>query len=942
MNEFVHLHGHSEISDDGLGPVDKYVEYAKKIGFSSIAVTDHGSLGNSISFWSSCQNHGIKPILGNEIYLGWKSTRYHLTLNSLNQEGFHNLIALNNEAHQNWVSGYPVTTVAMLEKYAKGIAFFSGCPASPMHSGTFAEASEFIGTMYEIFGKDNSYIEFMYNDTITRSLEMQKRFGMKALVTNDVHYTKPEYKHAQQIMYECRKGHSYENDGLHMRTAQEMYDTGIRYLDGGLVKSLMQETVAFADRVEPWSMISKPKLPDCSALIGPMMDAIWLGFEKDIAKVGESHRANRYERLNFELMTLEDTGFIDYFAILNDIITFAKKSGIVVGPGRGSAAGCYALYLLGITNVDPIFYNLYFDRFINKNRKEFPDVDIDIESDRRGEVIEYAKKRWGAFPIATYSTYNHKILIHDLSRKLKLDKEISDKAADAGPESELFEEFLSLHPELPTLYEAMEGQIRHTGKHAGGVIITNQPAPIERNGDEYACAWVEGLTAKQLTMSGIVKYDILGLQSLSQLAMMRKLTGVDFEKLIPENDLAPLKLFRDGDVLGIFQWTGSDGIRDLTIKIAPETFDDLAVIGALYRPGALDAGTAQLYPDFKLEPRKFHPVIDEILKDTYGVIVYQEQVMAIFAKVVGGTLADADVARRVIFKARPEDPIWIKSVEDLKQKFVDGGLVQGFTHITLDKIWGEIQTHSRYSFNRAHTAAYAYISYWMAWYKFYHPSVFYATMFSYDSANSQGYILEMIRKGITIEMPSINQPNIHAMPLSDTSIVLPLNIVKGVSENTISKIIDEFNLGGPFKSLEDFSDRIPKRMCNSRVRTNLRFVDAFRDLKGNEEKFFGVAEAEKLTPEVQNDILGFVLPSKNVLEFIDEAEGDDSIVCGFVSTWHDKTNKSGKRYRVYRMTPSGMFWTDNEDRIDKIKKGDLLKIKKTNFGKALTVTRKNI
>lgn len=940
--KYNHLHCHTEMSPDGLGSVENFVKYARELEFDAIAMTDHGTLGNAVSFWAACEYQGIKPIFGNEIYLEWTGKRHHLTLNSLSKVGFNNLIKINNLSHENWVSGYPLTTIDMLSANSKDIAFFSGCPASPMYEGSFSDGSNFIGVMYDIFGQENSYIEFMFmRETVERAFEMQKRFGLKSLVTNDVHFTKKSFSKAHKIMSECRSGFSYESSNLFMKSPIEMYDSGLSYFGDEFVNALMTETVNFAERVEKWSMKASPKLPNVSHLVPKMIEDILVGFEEDIKRVGEDCRSERKNRLEYELKILDSTGFFEYFAILYDIISFAKMNEIVIGPGRGSAAGCYALYLLGITGIDPIKYDLYFDRFLNVSRKEYPDVDIDIESDRRGEVIAYSKAKWGALPIATYSTYNHKVLVHDLARHFKLDRSVADNAADAGPESKLFEDFTALHPELKTTYDAMSGQIRHIGKHAGGIIITDQPVPIERNGQELVGAWVEGITAKQLTTVGIVKYDMLGLQSLSQLAMMRKLSGIDFEKLEPEDDLKPLELFRKGDVFGIFQWTGSDGIRELTVNIQPTTFTDLAVINALYRPGALDAGTAQKYPDYKLHPRKFHSRIDKILEETYGIIVFQEQVMAIFAEIVGGTMVDADMARRVIFKTKVGDPVWEKSLVDLTKKFFDSGKSEGFSAIMLDQIWSEIQTHSRYSFNRAHAAAYAKVAYWMAWFKYYKPDIFYSAMLSYDRENAQGYVLEMVRRGVNIAFPKISRPTLKVEPDKTGGVILPISVIKGVSEATSSKIIDEFERGGPFLSLEDFEKRVPKRNCNTRVRTNLRFVGAFDGLAGDKKKFFGTDDDVNFDITTQLEVLGFIIPSKNVVEYIDET-ASDNVVCGFVSSWHDKVNKSGKRYRVYRLSPSGMFWSNSEERIEKIKKGDLLKVRKNGYGKEMETKRVKI
>ena len=937
MCNFTHLHTHSESSPDGLTPVDNLVARAAELGYDSLAMTDHGTLANAISFWSLCIEKKIKPIIGLEGYLLWNGARHHITLNSMSQTGLLNLIDLSNAAHRNYTSGYPLMTVDMMQEYNEGIALFTGCPASPIHAGTFADGANFVGTMSDIFAH-RVWVEMMFvldDDFTSRPHEYAKRFNLPCVVTNDVHFPLKSQARSHVIMTECRKGYSYNSQRLWLKSCQEMLDEGSKIFDRDLVTRWMETAYDFSQSVEQAQLMSKPTLPGAEEL----EDNFWMkvrdNFKTYLAE-NPGRRSEAEERYHKEIAVLVKLGFVDYFVILEDIISWARSKGIMIGPGRGSAAGSFISYLSRITDIDPLKHGLYFERFLNASRKEYPDIDVDIESVRRQEVIDYAKSRWGATPIATYAHYSHKSLVNDLGRVLKIDQDLTRKASEADVESEAFENFAAAHVDVGPAYAAMDGQIRHAGKHAGGVVITDQKIPIEMIGDTLVAAWTEGYD-KQLSKAGVVKYDLLGLTALSQLKQMREKIG--FTDDIPEEAPEAMAIFCNGETLGIFQWTGSDGIRNLTMKIAPKRFTDLVVINSLYRPGALDAGTAELYPSLEGNPRLIHPLIDEILLETRGVIVFQEQVMAIIAKVTGITFEESDMARRLIFKPRPESPDWVKQAQKMKDDFYAGGLKQGVPNVVLNQLWDEILTHTRYSFVKAHATAYAQIAYEMAWFKANHPEVFYAAMLEHDAENVQSYLLEAAYRGIEIVRPHINRP-LSTYESEPGKLYLPLSVVKFLSPDSANAIVQELNKKGAYSSIEDFRGRIPKRTCNSRACKYLWAAGAFDELSGDVTSIFK-NEDKETKQELELEAFGYNVPTTAMARYIFSRSTDENPV-GFVYSWKDKKNKRGKRYRVYHLRPFGSFWTDDEEKMEKIHKGDILSADKNNWGKAITIKRVNI
>jgi DNA polymerase-3 subunit alpha len=933
---WTHLHAHTELSPDGLGTTDALVNHAARLGFSSLAMTDHGSMGNAITFMQTCHKYGIKPILGLEAYLSWNNQRHHITLNSISRTGFENLILLSNAAHKNWTSGYPIMTVEMLSAMpTDDIVMLSGCPASPIFAGSDVDATNFVATMFELLGK-RFYMEIMCvldGDYVSRPANLAQKLGIPAILTNDVHYTHREYYNVHKILTECRKGYTYDSSNLWMKTPDEMLATARRFFTEEQALGWMRNAYDLAESAERWQMQSEPELTAPTELLDEFVRGLRIKLESDLAGRTEQEKKKRRERFDLEFNAFSSSGFLNYFVALNDIVAFAQRANIVVS-ARGSAVASFLLFLLGISNVDPLEHGLYFERFFNPSRQELPDVDLDIESDRRNEVLEYAQQRWGGIPIATYSRFSHKSLINDITRVLQINKTAGNRAGEMGTESEEYKHWAALHPDAPSAYNIMSGQIRHAGKHAGGVVITKRIVPIENVSGQLVAAWTEG-HERQLSALGIVKYDVLGVAALSQLRMLRELTGTEAPKVPPDNDPV-FEIFQKGDVLGIFQWTGSEGIRDLTMKIAPTSFVDLTTINALYRPGALDAGLATSYPALAGRPRLIEPRIDRILAETRGVIVFQEQVMAIFAAVTGISFAEADLIRRLVVKARPEDPKWVLQVQEAEKNFQERGQQNGYAPATLELLWREIMTHTRYSFNRAHAAAYSAIACEMAWYKLYHPLFFYTTAMQYDTGNMQAYLYEAMQKGIGVLLPHVNSPSAKCLAVEEKNAIrLPLSIVKFLGAENAQKIVDEHGKRGPFASLADFRKRVGLRTCTSRACAHLQALGAFDGVEeGHTPRFFEEIEeqeelAGKTTAEKQIEAMGFVLPSKAMIEHI--ANAGENEVAGFIYDWKDKVGKTGKHYRVYYCQPRGSFWVKDRPNI---KKGDFVRVKKNAWGEA--------
>lgn len=913
IEDFAHLHAHTEFSVlDGLGSLTRQMTIAKSRGFRSLAMTDHGTLAGAIGFTIEAQRQGIKPLLGLEGYYEVDGQIGHITLLADGNRGFSNLVKLNNIAHRSDFR-QPAFNTDQLIKHADGLLCLTGCPASPLQSMTMGDALSLGARLKGAFGK-RLFAEVMFVsdfDTWTRPLALADRLGINPVVTNDVHFGLNEDAVVHPILTNMKGGFEYNSQELWLKNSSEIHDRALRLgVPDRLVTKGLQVAAFISNKLGVVELAKVPSLPH----VDNPKEIIT---KKIAAALKDGGYTKAYkERATYELKVINEMGYLSYFVILLDIIDAAEKLDVKVGPGRGSGAGSLVLYLLGVTDIDPIKYGLSFERFLNPERRGMPDVDIDFDSEGRDKILGYAAEKYGGVPIATYAKYTHKVLTHDLSRQMRVDKDLDNEAADGGENSRQFKKICSTVDNFKLAYDAIRNQVRHKGKHAGGVIITDVEVPVERLADKtLAAAWSEG-ARNELSYAGIVKFDLLGISVLSALRRLEAKIG----KVPPEPTAGHevFQLFRKGDLDGIFQFSGSPGIRDVTVKLRPDSFEELVAINALYRPGALDAGSVDMFPEWKKVPRKVPAYIEPILRETYGAVVYQEQVMAIFQATVGGTYGQADLARRLIVKSKPDDPTWVKKFDKLREDFVAGAMEHKLTEEQALDLWHELATHARYSFNKSHSVAYSMIAWQTAWWKFYYPSHFFAAMMNVDPKDSQKMVMAAAQHGIEIVPPDINQSS-NEWEADDEKIYMPLSSVKFMGSNGVDEILARRAElpGAKFSSLDEFMKVVAKRKVTARAREGLFNLGAFSKIaKFDDEEWAKLGIKRDFNPKVTRyeaevNFLGFVIPTKKLLSTF-EKYAAKGLTCGIIDKIKKKKSAYGP-YSVYYLTPSGVFWSREAD-----------------------------
>ena len=948
--QFVPLHLHTHMSKDGLGTIEAMMDYASQLGYHALACTDHGTMAAAIQFWTAAKSRGIKPIFGNEIYLEWAGKRGHLTVLSSGEVGFNNLLGMNNAAHRNTQRGFPVTTMEMLEQYSDGLIVLSGCSASPLYQGTDADAMKFAGTLYDIFGKDRFYAEVMgvvKEDNFSRPSMVAAKLGIKRVLTNDTHFVKKEWAQAHKILTGCRSGYDYSSENLALLSPAEMENNTFlkTYADTQLIRQFMQTSVEIADSIEEYDLASPPVLPQTAG-------------EYDLRAIAETNLRGltwagkeEYDRLDREMSVVENLKLFDYFAILYDIVQFCKREGIKIGPGRGSGGGAFFLWLLGVIDVNPIQHGLLFERFLSESRGDMADFDLDVEGERRDEVIAYANERWGAYPIANFATYGHASLIRDLGRYFRVPMEVVERACETEDAEGLDEFFAYCRPGMGNAdwqtgekdariaYDAMLGQVRHRGKHAGGVVIATRPVPIE--GENQVVAWVEGIVGRDLSKAGLVKYDILGVTALSIIAELERLTGVRPNEPWDSDADNVFNLFCNGDTAGVFQFSGSAGIVELTKKVQPRTLADLSAINGIYRPGPLDSGMGQTYPNAKHSGnvRKLEPSIDKVLEETYGIIIYQEQVMALTALVTGGNLEDADAIRKVISKGKVNDPKWQAKMREVEAHFKVEGYKR-FTQQIVDTLWSEIVTFGRYGFNKSHSVAYSLLAYRMAWYKTYYPGAFFTALLNNDADKTETWVYDAALHDVAVVPPHINYSGVKwAWNSNDDTIYAPLSMVNNLGEKRAAVIVAYREANGIFKNVEEVN-KLPKKDFNKLAKKLLFMAGGFRGVPGDITKVIDDYVNLPITTDIesQRESMGFVLPTKEIVKFLRD-EREKGKTAGFVEET-EMRNKGHGDYLVVRLTPQGSFWTRDKTLFGKIEKGMLITAEVTGGGNAKKVQRK--
>ena len=888
---FTHLHVHSEYSLlDGACRVPELVARAKKLGQDSLALTDHGVMYGAVAFYKACRAAGVKPILGVEAYIAAGSRldkagplaneRHHLVLLCENNEGYANLMKLVSLSFTEGFYRKPRMDREILRKYSKGLIALSGCLAgeipSALMDGNYEKAKACALEYLDIFGEGNFFIEVqdhsMPEEAQIRAqlIRLSRETGIPMVCTNDTHYLRQEDARTQKILLCIQTNHTLkEETGMDLRT-EEFYlksEDQMRDLFGDIPEAL-ENTQRIAERCNVELEFGVTRLPHFEipkdnpyGLTEADPHAAYLramAEEGLIRRYGENVPAEYRERLDYELSVVDRMGYTDYYLIVHDFVAYAKRQGIPVGPGRGSGAGSIAAYCVGITDVDPMKYDLLFERFLNPERVSMPDFDIDFCYERRGEVIDYVIRKYGADHVAqivTFGTLAAKQAVRDVGRVLEIpfSKVDSVNRLIPWPLSHDLERAVKITKELNDLYEndpevkvlidnalKIQGMPRHTSTHAAGVVITADPV------DAYVPLSVkDGTTVTQYTMTeleelGLLKMDFLGLRTLTVIQDCEDLVRrkePDFSvKHIPEDDPATFAMLGKGETEGVFQFESS-GLKSVMIRFQPEKLEDLIAITSLYRPGPMDS--IPTYIRNRHNPSLVTyvtPELKDILDVTYGCMVYQEQVMQVCRKLAGYTYGHADIVRRAMSKKKH------KVMEEERVNFVSGCRENGIAEDAANKIFDEMISFASYAFNKSHAAAYATLAYQTAYLKCHYPAEFLACQITsvLDWTDKVvEYIAECRRLGIEVVPPHVNTSEAR-FAISDGKVLFGLLAVKGLGRNFIADIVSERERSGPYTSFYSFLKRIHGRNFNRKAVESLIKCGALDGLDLNRRQMITV------------------------------------------------------------------------------------------------------
>ena len=885
-SDFVHLHLHTQYSLlDGAIRLDPLFDKAKELKMPAIAMTDHGNMFGAVEFYQKAYKHGIKPIIGCELYVAPKSrlhktgargasdSAYHLVLLAKNNKGYENLCRLSTAGHLEGFYYRPRIDMEMLEECNEGLIALSACLHGQVPHlvgiGRQEEAVKLAAEYARIFDKDRYFLELQENIIPLQKkvnegmIEISKELGLPVVATNDCHYLNREDAKAHEILLCIQTGKTmndadrmrFTGDGFYLKSAEEMKH------DFAYMPEAITNTLAIAERCNVEMTFNEYHFPRFEAPGGDLKqhlcDESEKGLDEKLARLkakDPSFSAEQEElyraRLKEELHIINSMGFPGYFLIVSDFIRYAKNKGIPVGPGRGSAAGSLVAYALKITDIDPIPYDLLFERFLNPERISMPDIDVDFCINGRDEAIRYVSEKYGAENVAqiiTFGTMQAKAVIRDVGRAMAVPYGEVDKLAKLVPntlniklheaikqEPKLQEAMDSsgLYRELMETAKVLEGLTRHASTHAAGVVVSNKPLV------EYLPLYKDqkgGNITTQFTMGdvekiGLVKFDFLGLKTLTVIEgavrLIKAGKAPDFnEDDIPLDDQKTYDLLCAGTTTGVFQLESS-GMKELLVKMKPSTFEDIIAIVALYRPGPLGSG---MVDDFIKRKHGKTPIrydlkeLEPILKDTYGVIVYQEQVMKIASVLSGFTLGDADILRRAMGKKKADE------MAKQKEKFLEGAKKNKFDIKKADKIFDLMAKFAEYGFNKSHSAAYALVSYRTAYLKAHYPVEFMAALLTEDMENTDK-VLKSINEcrdmGIEVLPPDINE-SMKVFAVKGDAIRFGLGGVKNVGSAAIDLILEAREESGNFDSIFEFCENVDLRKVNKRVIESLIKCGAF-------------------------------------------------------------------------------------------------------------------
>lgn len=889
MKKFTHLHLHSHYSLlDGLSKIDDILTKVKDLGMDSVALTDHGVMYGAIEFYQKAKAKGIKPIIGCEFYEAVASMddktpqtggrRYHLILLAKNQEGYNNLVKLVTEAHLRGFYYKPRIDFELLKNHSQGLICMSGClqgriPAMLL-AGKIQEAEEMAKQYQELFGKENYYLEIQPHPNLPDQekanqliIDLSKKTGIPLVATNDCHYIDKDDAEAQDILMLINTGAdiadkerlSMIGEDFSIKSSEEMSESFKQ------VPEAIENTQKIVEKCNLELKLGETKLPyfetpENKNHFHYLRELCYLGIKKkynldsselndlvlqaknskdiDSQKIKDEKLKSIIERMEYELGVIEKAGFVDYFLIVQDYVNWAKTNRIVVGPGRGSAGGSIVAYLLNITNVDPLKYNLYFQRFLNPDRISPPDIDLDFTDKRRDEVIEYVAQKYGRNKVAqiiTFGTMAAKAAVRDVGRALGYEYSFCDRVAKIIPLGFNLKETLETVDEFSDLYNSderaqrlidlalkIEGCARHASTHACGVVISANPldelVPIQHPSQD-ANAIVTQYEMHGIESLGLLKMDFLGLKNLTTIEETLKriyvIRGINLDiDTIPLDDEKTFNLLQKGDCKGIFQLE-SDGMRRYLKQLKPTELEDIIAMVALYRPGPMQHIPNYIAGKNKTkEVRYLHPKLKPILEASYGIPLYQEQIMRIAQEIAGFTLSEADILRKAIGKKIE------KLLLEQKDKFIDGVKSNGISEKIGQEIWQWIEPFAMYSFNKSHAACYAVIAYQTAYLKANFPVEYMAALLTSEGSDVER-IAELIEecKKMEIEVlaPDINESfsNFSVVP-NKRQIRFGLSAIKNVGYNIVELIIDERKKNGSFKDIHDFVGRVDGKVLNKK------------------------------------------------------------------------------------------------------------------------------
>ena len=892
---FVHLHVHTEYSLlDGACRIRDLPGVVKAMGQTACAITDHGVMYGAIDFYRACKAEGIHPIIGCEVYVAPKGrSRFdkihefdaenrHLVLLCENEEGYRNLSYMVSMA---WTEGFyvkPRVDLELLRSHSKGLIALSACLAGEiprmLRNGEYENARDYALELSEIFGPDRFYLELQDHgirdqQTVNRGiLRIHQETGLPMVCTNDAHYLRQEDAEAHDVLLCIQTGKTlddenrmrYEPRNFYLRSEQEMQALFQDY------EGALENTEKIAQMCNLEFTFGTYHLPEFQ--LPPGYDSF--SYLKELCDQGyrerygedDSHRA----QLAYEQDMIEKMGFTDYFLIVSDFVRYAKEAGIPVGPGRGSAAGSMVSYCLHITDIDPVQYSLYFERFLNPERVSMPDIDMDFGDTRRGEVVDYVRRKYGddhVAQIVTFGTMAARGVIRDVGRVMNIPYAEVDQIAKQVPGGPgalhiTLDEALRLSKPLRERYEAdervrllidtakaLEGMPRHASTHAAGVVITRRPVyeyvPLAKNDDAVVCQYVM-TTLEEL---GLLKMDFLGLRNLTVLDDAVKMLQVqqpDFRLSdIPEDDKATFEMLSRGQTSGVFQME-STGMTGVCVGLKPQNIEDITAIIALYRPGPMES--IPRFISCKHNPnliRYRHPSLEPILSNTYGCIVYQEQVIQIFQQLGGYSLGQADMVRRAISKKKAAQ---IQKEKDTfihgdKERGITGCVARGIPEDVAEAIYQEIYDFANYAFNKAHAVSYAVVAYQTAYFKCHFPREYMAALLTSVLDNSDkvaGYINECKDCGIALLPPDINR-SADTFTVEEGGIRFGLVAIKNIGRGFIQAVMRERE-GKPFTSLTDFCQRMSGSDMNKRAVENLIRSGAFDSLGARRSQLIQVYE----------------------------------------------------------------------------------------------------